>query len=264
MRVASASRRPHKAGTRRLEWRHTPLCPGPCKLETQELRLGAQGTRAQGREERRRADVSRLRTGSSGLRPCWPQVARGVLWEGQTPAARFVLEQIMKQSKTWSVAFLASTSVVVGPTILAACSASNDTMHGDGTAETKSGYTKSRAGLDRLREGSTTFKAGNSAGLDIIRAGVLQFSDGLDMMRSGLGMMSGDMMGKCGGSPDKMMDGLDKGMAAVREGLKMVEDADPKNDGDGMGKMDSGIKMGEDGMRMMDGATSCMGHGNMM
>ena len=70
----------------------------------------------------------------------------------------------MKQSKTWFVAFLASTSVVVGPTILAACSASNDTMHG--TAETKSGYTKSRAGLDRLREGSTTFRAGDwAAGL---------------------------------------------------------------------------------------------------
>ena len=171
----------------------------------------------------------------------------------------------MKQSKTSFVAFLASTSVVVGATILAACSASNDTMHGDGTAETKSGYTKSRTGLDRMREGSTTFKAGNSApGLDIIRAGVLQFSDGLNMMRSGLGMMSGDMMGKCGGPPGKVMDGMDKGMATAREGLEMMDDADPKNDRDGIGKIDSGMKMGEDGMKVVDGATSCMGHGNMM
>ena len=172
---------------------------------------------------------------------------------------------MMKQSKTSFVAFLASTAIVVGATVLAACSASNDTMHGSGTAELKSGYAKSRGGLDRMREGSTAFNAGNTApGLGILRGGVSQFSDGLSMMRSGLGMMSGDMMGKCGGSPDEMMDGLDKGMATVREGLRMVEDADPKNDGDGMGKMNSGMKMGEDGMKMMDGATSCMGHGNMM
>ena len=195
-----------------------------------------------------------------------PRVARGVLSRranGRRPGSS--LEHIMKQSKTSFVAFLTSTSLVVGATVLAACSASSEMMRADGTTETKSGYTKSRTGLDRMREGSTTFKAGSSApGLDIIRAGVLQFSDGLSMMRTGLGMMSGDMMGKCGGSPDTMMVGLDKGLATVREGLKMVEDADPKNDGDGMGKMDSGMKMGEDGMKMMDGATSCMGHGNMM
>ncbi len=171
----------------------------------------------------------------------------------------------MKQNKTSFVAFFASTSVIVGATILAACSATNPMMRADGTTETKSGYARSRTGLDRIREGSTTFKAGNSApGLDIIRAGVIQFSDGLDMMRSGLGMMSGDMMGRCGGSPDRVMDGVDKGMATVREGLKMMEDADPNNDADGMGKMDSGMKMGEDGMKVVDGATSCMGHGNMM
>ena len=171
----------------------------------------------------------------------------------------------MKQSKTSFVAFLASTSIVVGATVLAGCGASSEMMGGDGTTETKSGYLKSRTGLDRMREGSTSFKAGSSApGLDVIRAGILQFSDGLGMMRSGLGMMSGGMMGKCGGSPDNMMDGLDKGMVTVREGLTMLEDANPKNDGDGLAKMDAGMKMGDDGLGKMDGVTSCMGHGNMM
>ena len=175
------------------------------------------------------------------------------------------MEHNMKRNKTSFVAFLASASVIVGATTLAACSATDDMMRADGTTETKSGYTKSRTGLDRIREGSTTFQAGNAApGLDIMRGGATQLSDGLDMMRSGLGMMSGDMMDKCGGSPDKVMAGVDKGMATVREGLKMMVDADPKNDGDGMGKMDSGMKMGEDGMTVVDGATSCMGHGNMM
>ena len=171
----------------------------------------------------------------------------------------------MKKTKTSFVAHLASASIVVAATTLAGGCTGSEMMGDDGTAETKSGYTKSRTGLDRIREGSTTFKAGNSAtGLDTMRSGVSQFSDGLRTMRSGLGMMSGDMMGKCGGTPDKMMDGLDKGMATVREGLTMMEDADPKNDGDGMGKLESGMKMGEDGLKRMDGSTSCMGHGTMM
>ena len=112
---------------------------------------------------------------------------------------------------------------------------------------------------------TTTYKAGNTGpGRDEMRGGVAQCSDGLDMMRSGLRMMSGDMMGRCGGSPENMMDGLDRGLGTMREGMSMLDDADPTNDADGMAKMDAGAKTAEDGMGAMDGATSCMGHGRMM
>ena len=168
----------------------------------------------------------------------------------------------MKQNETAFASLLACASIIVSATILTACSGSNDMMQGDGTTETKSGYAQSHTGLDRIREGSTTFKAGKTApGLDLIRRGAIQFSDGLTMMRSGLGMMSGHMTGTCGGSPDQVMEGMEKGMATVRGGLEMMEDADPKNDVDGLEMVDSGMKMGEDGMKVMDGATSCMGHG---
>ena len=171
----------------------------------------------------------------------------------------------MKQSKASFVASLACAVFVLGAST-AGCSTTHDgMMGGDGTTETRSGYAQSRAGLDHVREGTTTYKAGKSGpGRDGMRGGVAQFSGGLDMMRSGLRMMSGDMMGRCGGSPENMMDGLDRGLGAMRGGMDMLDDADPTNDAEGMAKMDSGEKAAEDGMGAMDGATSCMGHGRMM
>ena len=170
----------------------------------------------------------------------------------------------MKRSKTSFGARLAWAVLVLGASA-AGCTTHDGMMGGDGTTETRSGYAQSRAGLDRVREGTTTFRAGNTGpGRDAIRGGVTQFSSGLDMMRSGLRMMSGDMMERCGGAPDNMMGGLDRGLGAMREGMTMLDDADPTNDAEGMAKMDSGAQTAEDGMGAMDGATSCMGHGRMM
>ena len=169
----------------------------------------------------------------------------------------------MKQSNAAFMAFLTYATFVAAAMSGGACSAVHDgMMGGNDNLETRSGYAKSRAGLDQLRDGSSTYKAGNiGPGRDGIRGGIAQISDGTDMMRSGLGAMSGDMMQRCGGSPESTLDGVTRGVKSMREGITLLDDADASNDTDGMTKIDSGARMADDGMNAIANAMSCMGHG---